>query len=168
MKTIKNIKKSIIEIAQILAADETILKLIYLDVPDALSQPTPEISLNQLIEQHYVCVIPPVESGIKDSWRNTFITILLDNVYFSRRDDNTAANLIIYVSTDEAHVLLEDNKMRMLEIIDKITLLLDNKKISGAGTLSVDSCSHTMLSEFRSAYRISISCNDQNTKKVEI
>ena len=168
MKTIKNIKKSIVEVAQILAADEEILKLIYIDTPDALSQPKPEITLNELIAQHYVCVIPPVESGIKDSWRNTFITILLDNVYFNRRDDNTAANLIIYVSTDEAHVLLDDNKMRMLEIVDKVIGLLDNKKISGAGTLSVDSFTHTMLSEFRSAYRISISCNDQNTKKVEI
>ncbi len=168
MKTLVNIKKSVIEVAQLLAADETILKLVYIDEPNALISPKPEITLNELIEQHYICVIPPVETGIKDSWRNTFITILLDNVSFNRRDDNTSANMIIYVSTDEAHVLLDDNKMRMLEIIDRIVAILEGKKITGAGIISVDNFNHTMLSEFRSAYRVMISFSDQNTKKVEI
>ncbi len=168
MKTLRNVKKSVIEVAQLLAADPDILKLVYIDDPDALNQEKPDISLNDLISQHYICVIPPIETGIVDSWRNTFITILLDNVYFNRNDDNTASALVIYVSTDEQHVLLVDNKMRTLEIIDRIIAILEGKKLSGAGTLSIDNFSHTMLSEFRSAYRISISFNDQNTKKVEI
>lgn len=168
MKTLKNIKKAVFEVAQILASDETIVKLLVNDNNNALNEPAPSIDLNTLISEHYVCIVPPVESGIRDSWRNTFITILLDTVNFGRRDDNTTGNLILYVTTDEAHAVLVDNKLRTLELIERILTLLEGKKLSSAGELSVSMVSHTMLSEFRPAYRISINFTDQNTRKVEI
>lgn len=169
MSKFTNIKKSVNEVAQILAADDTVKKLIVNDDPSALNDDVPsDYSLNELIANHYICVIPPVESGIKDSWRNTFITILLGDSVFGRADDNTDSRLTIYITTDEAHVILDDNKNRMYELIDRICDLLDGVKISTAGKLHIDSVAHTMLSEFRSAYRMFISFDDQITKEVEI
>lgn len=168
MKSLRNIKKSVMEIAQLLAQDEDIVKLLFNDEPTALNDAVPRVDLNTLIQEHYICICAPVEDGIKDQWKNTFLTILLDNAMFGRADDNTSVTIRIYVSTDEQHLLLIDNKNRLFELIDRIISILDNYKLSSAGTLTVNSFSHTMLSEFRFAYVIGLSFNEQVTRKVEI
>lgn len=168
MKTLRNIKKSVMEIAQLLAQNDNIVKLLYNDEATALIDEKPSVDLNTLIHEHYICVCAPVESGIKDQWKNTFLTVLMDNIYFGRQDDNSAVSMKIYVSTDEQHLLLADNKNRLLELIDEVVNTLDGYKLSSAGKMEVSSCSHTMLSEFRFAYMIIVNFNDQNARKVEI
>ena len=93
---------------------------------------------------------------------------MLDNGFFGRSDDNTSITIKIYVSTDEQHLLLIDNKNRLFELMDRVIDDLDNRKLSSAGTITVNSFNHTMLSEFRFAYVISLSFNEQVTRKVEI
>lgn len=168
MKSLKNIKKCVNEIAQILVHNDNIVKLLFNDQPSALTDPKPDVDLNTLIQEHYICVCAPVESGIQNEWKNTFLTILLDNCYFGRQDDNTTTTLKIYVSTDEQHLLINDNKNRLLELLDLVITELDGHKLSSAGKLEVTSFAHTMLSEFRFAYAIIVTFSDQNTGKVEI
>lgn len=168
MKTLKNIKKSVMEIAQTLAQNENIIKLLFNDEKSALQDAVPVVDLNTLIQENYICICAPVESGIKDEWRNTFLTILLDNGFFGRRDDNTDVTVKIYVTTDEQHILLNDNKNRLLELMDEVITTLDGYKLSVAGKLSVNSFAHTMLSEFRFAYAISFSFSEQNAIQIEI
>ena len=168
MKTLKHIKKSVMEIAQLLAQNDNVVKLLYNDNANALLQPKPNVNLNTLIKEHYICICAPVESGIKDSWKNTFLTILLDTGHFGRQDDNADVSLKIYVSTDEQHLQLDDNKNRLFELMDEVITTLDGKKLSSAGKINVASFVHTMLSEFRFAYIINIGFVDQVTKKVEI
>ena len=168
MKSLRNIKKSVMEIAQLLAQDEDIVKLLFNDEPTALNDAAPKVDLNTLIQEHYICICAPVEDGIKDQWKNTFLTILLDNAFFGRADENTSVGIKIYVSTDEQHLLLIDNKNRLFELMDRVISILDNCKLSSAGTLTVNSFNHTMLSEFRFAYVIGLSFNEQITRKVEI
>ena len=55
MKTLKNIKKSVMEIAQLLAQNETIVKLLYNDEPSALNDAAPQVDLNELIQNNYIC-----------------------------------------------------------------------------------------------------------------
>ena len=66
MKSLKNIKKSVMEIAQLLAQDEEIVKLLHNDEPTALNDAVPSVDLNTLIQEHYICICAPVEDGIKD------------------------------------------------------------------------------------------------------
>lgn len=168
MKSLKNIKKCVNEIAQTLVQNDNIVKLLFNDQPSALTDEKPDVDLNTLIQDHYICICAPVETGIQNEWKNTFLTILLDNCYFGRQDDNTSVSLKVYVSTDEQHLLINDNKNRLLELLDEVITTLDGHKISTAGKLEVASFAHTMLSEFRFAYAIIINFNDQNPKKVEI
>lgn len=168
MKTLKNIKKTLMEIAQTLAQNDNIVKLLYNDEPTALTDPKPDVTLNKLIEEHYICVCAPTESGIKNQWKNTFLTVLLDSCYFGTQDDNTSVTYKIYVSTDEQHIQLNDNKHRLLELADEVISTLDGFKLSTAGKIEVKNFVHTMLSEFRFAYAIIIGFNDQNPRKVEI
>ena len=168
MKTLKNVKKSVMEIAQILGQNEKIVKLLYNDESTALQDPTPSVSLNTLIQEHYICICAPVESGIANTWKNTFLTILLDNGMFNRRDDNGDFSIKLYVSTDEQHLLLTDNANRLFELLDEVITTLDGFKLSTAGKIEVNAFNHTMLSEFRFAYVVTLNFTEQNTKVVEI
>lgn len=168
MKTLKNVKKCVMEIAQILGQNDKVVKLLYNDETTALIDPKPVVDLNTLIQEHYICICAPVESGIKDSWKNTFLTILLDEGLFSRADDNGDFSVKLYVTTDEQHLILEDNQNRLFELLDEIINTLDGFKLSSAGKLRVNNFKHTMLSEFRFAYVIGLDFAEQNTKVVEI
>ena len=88
----------------------------------------------------YISFFPPVENRIEQYGRNTFISILLDTA-LDAGDNNTRSNLVIYVSTDEEHLLLNENKNRLLEMCDKINSLLDGKKLTTSGELRVTSFS---------------------------
>lgn len=78
------------------------------------------------------------------------------------------ASVKIYVSTEEQFLMLDDNKNRLFELIDEIIMTLEDKKLSSAGKMTVSTFSHTMLTEFRFAYVITVSFSDQTTRKVEI
>jgi len=167
MIKLTNLKKAPIEIATVLAQDETIKKLLIIDTADALIQSVPEKSLNDLLEEHYISMEPPVENRIEDYQRNTFISILVDSI-MPASEENTRATIILYVSTNMDHILLEGNKNRLLELGDKIINLLQNKKFSSAGQMNFSSMSHLMLSEFHSAYRLSFIMTDQQKKAGDI
>lgn len=168
MRSLRNLKKSAVEIAQILAQDPTLCKLLVIDAQDALDQATPDVNLNDLISNNYICFFPPVESRIEDYGRNTFITILLDEVSFNNSGYNNVCSIIIYVTTNEDHILLTNNKLRLIEMCDRIAQLLDGTKLSSAGTLSCNTMIHTMLSEFHSAYRMRFTLVDQENERAEI
>ena len=162
-----NIKKSPIEIATVLAQDDIIKKLLILDTPSALSEDVPEKTLNDLLQEHYISMEPPVENRIEEYDRNTFISILVDTVMPSV-EGNMRTNYILYISTNMDHLMLDDNKNRLLELGDRVIKLLQDKKFSSAGQMSFGSMSHLMLSEFHAAYRLSFSMSDQQKKVGDI
>lgn len=167
-KNIGNLKKAAIEIGQLLASNGKLCNLLYLDTPDALQVEPHSYSLNEMINEKYVTVYPPVETAIKNAERNTFIVILLDNINLYVADNNTRASFTIYVTTDADHILLNENKNRLLEMCDEVLTTLHETKLSSAGAIEVTSISHVMLSEFRAGYRIALSITDQSHRKAEI
>lgn len=168
MVNLINIKKSPAEIATVLAKDDTIKKLLVVDSADALDKNIPEgVDLNYLLENHYISMEPPVENRIQQYDRNTFISILVDTVT-PASEGNMRANYVIYVSTNMDHQMLENNKNRLLELADRIIILLQNKKFTAAGQMNFSSMSHLMLSEFHSAYRLAFSMTDQQKKVGDI
>ncbi len=168
MKPLINLKNAVIEIATVLGQDALLKKLLVVDTPDAMEAATPEYSVNDLIANNYICVYPPVENRIEDYGRNTFITILFEEAILHASDDNTRATISLYVSTNETHLLLRNNKNRLLEMLDRIIELLDNYKITASGKLRPTSFMHVMLSEFHAAYRLNIQVTDQQARKAEI
>ena len=167
MIKLHNIKKAPIEIAATLANDGEIKKLLIIDDPEALEKPVPEKTLNNLIQEHYVSLEPPVENRIQEYDRNTFLSILVDTV-MPAAEENIRATLVLYVSTNMDHILLKDNKNRLIELCDRVIQLLQNKKISAAGQINFSSMSHLMLSEFHSAYRLVFTLSDQQKKVGDI
>ena len=168
MKSLTNIKKAPLEIAKILAEDNKIKQLVYVDSSDALTVDVSDITMNQMLTEHYISFDPPVENRIEEYQRNTFVSILVDSISLYGSDDNIPATIIIYVSTNSDHLILDNNKNRLLELSDRVIELLNNKKLSASGALYINNLQHVMLSEFHSAYRISCRLSDLRHKEGDI
>ena len=166
---LRNLKKVPMEIASLLAANENVVRLIYDDSSSALSTPKDfNIGVRDLITSNYIGFYPATESGIKDIERNTFIIINLEDINLQNADNNTSASGAIYITTDRSHCLLDNNKLRLLELSDEIESVLENEKLSSAGKIYLTSINYVVFSDFRSGYRINFRINDQETRKAEL
>ena len=168
MKKLLNIKKAVLEIAQLLAQDNDLCKLVYNDVNNPFDVEVPaSVDLNYLIQNHYISIEPPVENRINDFDRNTFITILLDSVAPSE-EQNIRGYFYIYVTTNSDHLLIKENKNRLLEMADCVIDSLEDRKVTSSSTLAFSSMQFVMLSDFHPSYRLSFRIADQPIRKAEI
>ena len=166
---LKNLKKTPIEIATILASNDDVVRLIYDDSSSALTKPQNyNIGVQELINLDYIGFYPATESGIKNIERNTFIIINLEDISLQNTDINTKATGAIYITTDKNHSLLDNNKLRLLELADAIDSCLENSKLSSAGKLYLTAINYVVFSDFRSGYRITFRLHDQETRKAEL
>lgn len=166
---LRNLKKAPFEIATLLAGNPNIVRLIYDDRVSVLTDKKEmSISVEELIEERYIGFYPATETGIKEIDKNTFIVINLEDFSFNNADNNTSVSGAIYITTDKAHCLLADNRLRLLELIDEIEETLDNKKLSSAGQIHTNSANYVVFSDFRSGYRINFRIYDQPTRKAEL
>lgn len=165
MKNLRNIKKAPFEIGQLLATNTEICALL---LDDSNTPTSNSVTFKELLDNKYIVLYPPIDSGeIQDYTRNTFLVILIDNISPSA-DENTLVNGTIYISTDEGHLLLSNNRNRLLELADKILQTLDGAKLTAAGEVHINAVSHIMITNFRAGYRISFTFTDQPTRKAEI
>ena len=166
---LKNLKKAPIEIASLLAANKKVVQLIKDDSPSALIQPKEqESTVQELINSNYIGFYPATEAGINEIDRNTFIIINLEDFSLNSIDNNINASGAIYITTDKAHSLLENNSLRLLELADAIEGCLEGVKLTSAGTLQIFSINYVVFSDFRSGYRINIRLVDQQGRKAEL
>ena len=166
---LRNLKKVPIEIASLLVSNENIVRLIYDDTPSVLEdKKIIRMTVQELINSNYINFYPATESGIKENNRNTFIIINLEDFSLQGRDGNTNATGAVYITTDKSHSLLENNKLRLLELADEIDSCLEGQKLSSAGTISISSINYVVFSDFRSGYRINFRISDQQNRRAEL
>lgn len=169
MKDIKNIKKSFFEIAQLLAANEQIQRLLVLDSSDPLHDTFTPKTINELLEEKYITLIPPfLEEGIENNARNTFLVIRIEDIVFTDRDINTNVHCAIMIGTHDNYVMLKNNESRLLELVDRILRTLDGQKLSSAGVISISTCSLVDYTPYVTGYRISFDFADQTGRKAEL
>jgi hypothetical protein len=164
MRNINNIKKSYLEIAHLIASNQKIQQLL-LDDTDDLSSKENKLTLEELINGHYITFYPLVEADIVDKTRNTFIVLFVSSISF---EENMSADCDIYVTTDSAHFQLKNGGNRLLDLTNEIVKTLDGVKLSSASEIRVNNVSMEIISEMRASYDISISFADQNTEKATI
>lgn len=166
MKNLRNIKKVPFEIAQLLANNAEFCGLL---VDDNFSPTAASTSLEELLKQHYIVLYPPVNDGsIKDFFRNTCATILLDNINTDAQDANINLSGYVYVSTDNSHVLISGHRNRLLELADLILQILNGVKLTSAGELQISRINFVMIDTFKSGYRINFTITDQQVERTEI
>lgn len=167
MSKLRNIKNAVFEIAQLIGANDEVVRLIVNDNDNPLETPVSE-TINDLISERYIALYTPTENAIENFDRNTFIAIVVDSISLKTADNNSRASISVYVSTDLAHTLIQGNKNRLLEVCDRVETILEGAKLSTAGIISVTSIQHVMLSELHDAYKINCNLSDQAARKAEI
>ena len=165
---LKTLKKTPFQIAQLIASNPTVVNLIYNDSPSVLTDENVIVEFNSLVTDGYINFYPATDAGIRDIQRNTFIVINLEDFNLNATDSNTTATGAIYITTDKAHSLLDNNKLRLLELADEIETTLADQKLASAGQIKMMSMTYVVFSEFRSGYRISFRLADHQTRKAEL
>lgn len=164
MSKLMNIKKAPFEIAQILGGNELIQRLLVIDTPNALTKSFTPLSINELLANKYINITPRLENGKIDSGRNTFIEVRINECDFARE----GAVGEVLIGTDTEHALLENNKIRLLELADAIEGILNERKISTAGKILCRFVQEIEYSEFTYGYTIAFSISDQQTQKGDV
>jgi len=160
------IEKTLFEMGQVLSQNQNLQKLLVLDKNDMSESFTP-LTFQQLLDQEYISLAPRIESGLKNKDRNTFLVIHLNDMNLST--DETRASGYIFVGTDYAHVILKNNKNRLLQLINEVTNSLDGIKLSAAGEIGITYASAVTYSESHFGYRISFNFNNQiSIRKAEL
>ena len=166
---LRNLKDIPFQLAAELVKNKNIVNLIYDDKSSALNNKEALISdINQLIVENYIGFYPATETGIKDVDKNTFIIINLEDFNLQSVDYNTITTGAIYITTDKSHCLLDNGKLRLLELIDEIETTLEGNKLSSAGKISLTGANYVVFSDFRCGYRINFRINDQTARKAEL
>lgn len=166
---LRRLKDVPFEVAQLLANNQNIVRLLYDDSPSVLiTKNNLDIDVNTLIEENYIGFYPASETGIEDVNKNTFIIINLEDFNLQNTDNNTSVSGAVYITTDKAHCLLSNGKLRLLELADEVDNALDGQKISAAGQIRVTSINYIVFSDFRCGYRVNFRLNDQQIRKAEL
>lgn len=127
------------------------------------------LTANELLEQEYISFTPVLDENITNSTRNTFLIINLDEINFSNWEDNLSVTGAIFIGTNREHAVINNKNLRLLEMIDLLLDLFNNKKLSAAGTISMNYASFVTYSEYTFGYKIVFKIQDQsNTRKAEI
>ena len=160
---LRNIKKIPLEIASLIGSNKKICSLIYNDDSNALENNS-EVTFSDLIKEGYINLFFPTENGIKNIAKNTFLSIGIEDIYV----ESLSVTGVIYVVSNENTITLDGNKNRLLELVDEIESSINGQKISVTGEIRVLSISSVVFSDFRSGYRISFKCFDQQNRKAEL
>lgn len=167
MKDINMISKTIFEIAQALAENQELQRLLIIDSPDVLKAPFRPRNLNELLKDEYISLAPFVENGKIEIKRNTLLLVRLEDISFEEEEEADVKGSI-YIATDKDHVLIDDNKNRLFEMINQVLHSIDSRKFSAAGKVEIYYTHPITYSEFTFGYRIMFRFSDQFHRKAEL
>jgi hypothetical protein len=135
IKTVELVEQSVYQIKSILLNDLTIRKLLYLQIPGALSSLTNPTTTEV---DGLISIVPYVQDdgGIENSAQSNFIV-----VYAPLMDFTNDVQHVITISIDifvyKDYYLLDGGKMRLTQLLNRIMQLLENKKLAFAEKFTI-------------------------------
>jgi hypothetical protein len=143
MQTIIATEQSVFQIRNILMGDEIIRKLLYIQTPAAL---TSTDNVTSAMVSNLVTIVPYVTDigGIENSSQSNFIVI-----YPSYIDLSDDVQHVIDISIDifvyKDHYILNSNKFRLNQLLDRVVYLLEDIKLSFAERFTISSAKLTNI-----------------------
>lgn len=164
-KDISNLQKNMFAVKNILLNDEDIRKLLYYDTKNALELEAPskeDLEVETDTELGYITLFPIMEKGIVEYNRNTFIQITVPtlDVDIDDNDGNLFFGMLITVVTDFKHYMLDNQKIRLLEIVNRVINDIDNQKLNSAGKLEVLKVDEIIFDNYVYGYGIKVMFTD--------
>lgn len=170
MKSLRNIKNILFEVAQKLSQNKELLTLLLDDSNDLSGDVLDDENCKYqwLADNHYITYMAAVPTNLEEPFKNTFIVLDLTEGNFYD-DGSVDAFVSILVTTDRDHLLLKNGKIRTLEAADLIISMLDGLKISSYGVVEVLRYNSVIVDEYRDGYQITIRIRDKvDSRKAEI
>lgn len=160
---IKNFKKVLIELGQVLSASEKVQRLVIDNTPMALENDNfIALTFDELVSGKYFS-FTPTEHAINSLDKNTFITLVFNNCDLEHYMTGS-----IYIGTSEETLMLTKNRFRLLELVDVVVQCLQGRKISTAGVVDIRYFSDVTYTEFITGYKIPFTVRDQRDERAEL
>jgi hypothetical protein len=145
IKTIELVEQSVYQIKSILINDEMIRKLLYLQVPNALTSNT-NVTAAQV--DGLISVVPYVQDdgGIENSAQSNFLIVYASFMDFTS-DVEHRINLSIDMFVYKDYYLLDGAKMRLTQLLNRVLYLLENKKLAFAERITIQDSRLTSIDQ---------------------
>lgn len=157
MSNIKNIDRVIMEIKKMLLTNENIRKLLGDNTPSALENAAPtKSSVSELILTTPAVYMTEDENNVK---YNTFAVIYVPLLEFnSQMNDLT---FVIDLFTRKELIELDNNRLRLHQILAEIVETIDNKRISMAGRIQFTTATYINIGNRYLGFQVEMSVLDE-------
>lgn len=162
MKTILFCEQTLNQIKDLLLNDDIIRRLLYIQTPSAL---THSIELTPSLVSNLIYTVPYVddEGGIENSNKSNFIVIYSSYFNFSSNTENVI-NFSIDIFVNYDYYFIDNNKTRLMQLLNRVTDLLDNKKFSFSEKIKIVDAKLTSINNGKTiGYLTSWSVSDGTT-----
>lgn len=166
MNNLISFERALFSILKQLSLNEKIQRLLVLDGADTLTTDFSYLSFQELLQDQYLSVSPSLENGIQNMQRNSFLIITYEDFIFDDTEGNIVAKGSIYIGTHNQHILLNNNKHRLLQLLSAIYETLNGFKTNIAGVVNINQALRINFSEYVSGFDIQFELREQLNKKV--
>lgn len=166
MISLQNSIRSINDIIIRLASNSDLQRLLIVDDYDVKNADFQPLTIQDMLDKHYIELEPQTEAGIEKTGRNIFLNVQMQDIIVN--EDHLTSQGIIYICYNLKQALISNYKDRGLEIADLIIRALHNLKISSSVAVKVNRVSRMAYTQFLVGYSISFSFEDQNEQEAEI
>ena len=149
--------KTIFEMKKMLLKNENFKKLIYYNTPDSLSQSVPTLAqVTDLIKTTPAIYMEEDENQFE---LNTFGVIYVPIIDFSAQ--LTDITFVVDVFTRKELIELDNNQLRLHQLLTEIYETLDNKRVSLAGRIQFSNASYVNMGNRYIGFQIEMSIIDE-------
>lgn len=157
MTNMNKLDKTIFEMKKMLLKNENIKKLIYYNTPDSLSQSVP--TLNQVTDLIKTTPAIYMEEDENQFDLNTFAVIYVPIIDFSTQLNDIT--FVIDIFTRKELIDLDNNQMRLHQLVTEIYETLDNKRVSLAGRIQFSNASYVNMGNRYIGFQVEMSIIDE-------
>lgn len=157
MTNMNKLDRTIFEMKKMLLKNENFKKLIYYNTPDSLSQSVPTLAqVTDLIKTTPAIYMEEDENQFE---LNTFGVIYVPIIDFSAQ--LTDITFVVDVFTRKELIELDNNKLRLHQLLTEIYETLDNKRVSLAGRIQFSNASYVNMGNRYIGFQIEMSIIDE-------
>lgn len=157
MTNMNKLDKTIFEMKKILLKNESFKKLLYYNTPDSLSQSVP--TLAQVADLVKTTPAIYMEEDENQFELNTFAVIYVPIIDFSAQLNDIT--FVVDVFTKKELIELDNNKLRLHQLVTEIYETLDNKRVSLAGRIQFSNASYVNMGNRYIGFQIEMSVIDE-------
>lgn len=157
MTNMNKLDKTIFEMKKMLLKNESFKKLLYYNTPDSLSQSVPTLAqVTDLVKTTPAIYMEEDENQLE---LNTFAVIYVPIIDFSAQLNDIT--FVVDVFTKKELIELDNNQLRLHQLITEIYETLDNKRVSLAGRIQFSNASYVNMGNRYIGFQIEMSVIDE-------